>query len=352
MEVIELELEQTTKSASPNLESTLTPETETASSNEPPSAETKMPQTSDSWFGQKKVLKQALPLILLVALNLIYQYTIYIVLFIALGFVFDRINDFLLQQIVLQDKRSTKRLVIFMLYISVILYLSYPLIKHLWYCNLVNVTGWWKDILPFWEVLFTIAMADFMIKLLTIGVKCCVVIPNSNIARKDKLGGIFVVIESVSQLMRCLVPAPEWVKYIIQTPSLTGFLSLVFAIVYIVMKASAIKGKLLLFKQGWDYCSHPKMLGNPISDGSTPSSVCSLCHEKYQEPEQISCGHVFCHNCCHLWFDRDPHCPMCTSSAVQAIVMGTSQQMPKPHRVTAKSSYWKTGSTEYLVQLF
>jgi len=61
-----------------------------------------MAETNGIWAGQKKLLKQAFPLILLLTFNLFYHNTVYIILFISFMCVFDNVNDLLTRQISLQ----------------------------------------------------------------------------------------------------------------------------------------------------------------------------------------------------------------------------------------------------------
>ena len=36
--------------------------------------------------------------------------------------------------------------------------------------------------------------------------------------------------------------------------------------------------------------------------------------DAYRDPVKLSCGHIFCADCCGEWFERERTCPMCRAS--------------------------------------
>ncbi|KAF1332580.1 Ring finger and transmembrane domain-containing protein 2, partial [Globisporangium splendens] len=82
------------------------------------------------------------------------------------------------------------------------------------------------------------------------------------------------------------------------------------------------------------YVSHEDLVeaGNPD---------CSICYEPMHLPVKLSCSHMFCEECVMEWFDRERSCPLCRASVATSL---REQDEVKPQ--------FLDGSTSLFPQLF
>ncbi|XP_078483049.1 E3 ubiquitin-protein ligase RNFT1-like [Ciona intestinalis] len=334
------------KEEQPKLESEIT-QSETNSSNM---------EGGKSLSDQKVILKQALPLLCLLGVNLLYQNSSNIFLFVSLMIVFDHANNVVLSNCMLHNGRSALKLLTLSVFCALIFILALPIVSEYWICNLLSLKIWSGHVDTFWGVLYSVCIFDFLMKYVTIFVKCLILLPKRNTSSLDKRGGFLIMCESVSQIIRGLLPIPEWVKYIVSAPSCVALiLCWSCAVLYLVIKFSVFKSKLKILSHGWKLFRSPLIVGSAISEENAATinqRTCPICHSKLTEPVALSpCGHTFCHGCCQEWFNHESHCPVCSSDAMNALIMGSTKRLPKPDVIAPKSSKWKTAATEYILQL-
>ncbi|KAH0625416.1 hypothetical protein JD844_014913 [Phrynosoma platyrhinos] len=142
--------------------------------------------------------------------------------------------------------------------------------------------------LDFFDLMWIVGISDFVLKYLTIALKCFIVaLPKIILAVKSK-GKFYLVIEELSQLFRSLVPIQLWYKYIMgDDPSGSYFLGGILLIMYSLCKSFDICGRV----------------------GSVRKALKFLCTPQ----------HIFCEECLCLWFDREKTCPLCRSVAVETL---------------------------------
>ncbi|KAL6038440.1 hypothetical protein STEG23_016146, partial [Scotinomys teguina] len=178
------------------------------------------------------------------------------------------------------------------------------------------------ETLDFFDLLWIVGIADFVLKYITIALKCLIVaLPKIILAVKSK-GKFYLVIEELSQLFRSLVPIQLWYKYIMGDDSSNSyFLGGVLIILYSLCKSFDICGrvggvrkalKLLCTSQNYGV----RATGQQCTEAG---AICAICQAEFRDPMILLCQHVFCEECLCLWLDRERTCPLCRSVAVDTL---------------------------------
>lgn len=178
------------------------------------------------------------------------------------------------------------------------------------------------ETLDFFDLLWIVGIADFVLKYITIALKCLIVaLPKIILAVKSK-GKFYLVIEELSQLFRSLVPIQLWYKYIMGDDSSNSyFLGGVLIVLYSLCKSFDICGrvgglrkalKLLCTSQNYGV----RATGQQCTEAG---AVCAICQAEFRDPMILLCQHVFCEECLCLWLDRERTCPLCRSVAVDTL---------------------------------
>uniref|UniRef100_A0A803VBI3 Ring finger protein, transmembrane 2 n=1 Tax=Ficedula albicollis TaxID=59894 RepID=A0A803VBI3_FICAL len=154
-------------------------------------------------------------------------------------------NSTLREQVALKEKRSV--LVVFWILAFLTgntLYLLYTFSSQQLYNSLIFLKPN-LDRLDFFNLMWIVGIADFVLKFLTIALKCLVLaLPKVILAVKSK-GKFYLVIEELSQLFRSLVPIQVWYKYIVgDDPSGSYFLGGILVIMYSLCKSFDICGRV------------------------------------------------------------------------------------------------------------
>ncbi|KAG7380949.1 hypothetical protein PHYPSEUDO_006587 [Phytophthora pseudosyringae] len=211
----------------------------------------------------------------------------------------------------------------------------------------------------FWQVLWTVLVNDFLIRLWSIVVKTFVagakadrfhcerkspdevttiesptivivdgeddstttVAPHTQQAvstvsfyrRKRKLYGI---IEMCSIFLRSLLASIPWCRFYQICAS--KFMADVFTFAYLFVKGLilATQGRRIfilarsfvtLGLEFGVYVSHDELV-----EAGSPD--CSICYETMRQPVKLACSHMFCEECVTEWFDHERSCPLCRAS--------------------------------------
>ncbi|PIK56932.1 putative RING finger and transmembrane domain-containing protein 1 [Apostichopus japonicus] len=183
-----------------------------------------------------------------------------------------------------------------------------------------------------WTVLWCTGITDYILKYITISIKCVIgLLPHAAISVKRK-GRAFLTVEQASQLFRILPPIPLWVTYFNQDVEETYIAAYIFTIAYVLSKAyvfyvrftsMVVAIKQLLSEVQYGVAATKDQIGDS----------CPICQDDYTNPIQLNCKHVFCEDCVGLWFDRERTCPMCRAKI-------------------ADNPAWRDGSTSLFIQFF
>lgn len=61
--------------------------------------------------------------------------------------------------------------------------------------------------------------------------------------------------------------------------------------------------------------------------------LCTICHDNFNSPAMLDCGHIFCELCIGTWLDRATVCPLCRA------------------KISDDPSF-RDGSTTFFIQLY
>ncbi|XP_031193503.1 RING finger and transmembrane domain-containing protein 2 [Mastomys coucha] len=267
-------------------------------------------------------LQKGLPFILILLAKLCFQHKLGIAVCIGMASTFAYANSTLREQVSLKEKRSVLVILWILAFLAGnTLYVLYTFSSQQLYSSLIFLKPN-LETLDFFDLLWIVGIADFVLKYITIALKCLIVaLPKIILAVKSK-GKFYLVIEELSQLFRSLVPIQLWYKYIMGDDSSNSyFLGGILIILYSLCKSFDICGrvgglrkalKLLCTSQNYGV----RATGQQCTEAG---AVCAICQAEFRDPMILLCQHVFCEECLCLWLDRERTCPLCRSVAVDTL---------------------------------
>lgn len=182
------------------------------------------------------------------------------------------------------------------------------------------------------QLLWSVFITDLMLKIFTVMVKYSITMLPSTALHPRRRGRFYALIESISQLYRSLAPIQIWVNYLIEANKVNGLL---FSSAYLVTKFFFdLLERIKFFKTALNAFSNKVIHGTfPTKEDLEKSEGhCPICHEAYDTPIKLACGHIFCELCIETWFCREQSCPMCRAKVAEAPL-------------------WLDGSTSHFVQI-
>ncbi|RLV97805.1 hypothetical protein DV515_00011451 [Chloebia gouldiae] len=198
----------------------------------------------------------------------------------------------LVQAVFIQEKRSV--LVVFWILAFLTgntLYLLYTFSSQQLYNSLIFLKPN-LDRLDFFDLMWIVGIADFVLKYLTIALKCLVVaLPKIILAVKSK-GKFYLIIEELSQLFRSLVPIQLWYKYIMgDDPSSSYFLGGILIIMYSLCKSFDICGRVGSVRRALKVLCTPQSYGVRATSQqcSEAGDICAICQAEFREPLILLC---------------------------------------------------------------
>ncbi|XP_043571797.1 RING finger and transmembrane domain-containing protein 2 isoform X2 [Chiloscyllium plagiosum] len=248
-------------------------------------------------------LQKGLPFILILLAKVCFQHKLGIAVCIGMASTFAYANLTVKHQVSLREKRS----VLVCLWILVFLtgntlFLYYTFSAQELYKSLIFMKTSVES-QDFFDLLWIAGITDFVLKYITIGFKCLILIlPRIILAFKSR-GTLYLLIEETSQLLRSLLPVQLWYKCIMGEDSINSYL---------------LEGTLIVL---YSLC---KLLDVCGRIGGLRKALKILCKSQ----------HVFCDECACLWFDRERSCPMCRTAVSESL------------------RYWKDGSTSAHFQVY
>ncbi|OWZ12173.1 hypothetical protein PHMEG_00014706 [Phytophthora megakarya] len=152
--------------------------------------------------------------------------------------------------------------------------------------------------------------------------------------RKRKLYGI---IEMCSIFLRSLLASIPWCSFYQLCAS--KFMADVFTFAYLFIKGLilATQGRRIfvlahsfvtLGLEFGVYVSHDELV-----EAGSPD--CSICYETMQQPVKLACSHMFCEECVTEWFDHERSCPLCRASVGSGL---TAEENVKPQFLDGRTS--------------
>ncbi|XP_065548805.1 E3 ubiquitin-protein ligase RNFT2 isoform X3 [Lathamus discolor] len=251
-------------------------------------------------------LQKGLPFILILLAKVCFQHKLVsfpagIAVCIGMASTFAYANSTLREQVALKEKRSVLVVLWILAFLTGnTLYLLYTFSSQQLYNSLIFLKPNLER-LDFFDLMWIVGIADFVLKYLTIALKCLIVaLPKIILAVKSKL----------------------WYKYIMgDDPSSSYFLGGILIILYSLCKSFDICGRLGSVRKALKVLCTPQTYGvRATSQQCTEAGdICAICQAEFREPLILICQHVFCEECLCLWFDREKTCPLCRSVTVETL---------------------------------
>lgn len=185
----------------------------------------------------------------------------------------------------------------------------------------------------FYFTLYVLIITDTFIKMVVSGAKMLVSFFGISMGMKRR---ICQLLEYVSQMYRCTIPAPQWMHYFsgVDSSEFSFCTSGVLISIYAFVKARELWGLSLVTVDCASRICCPTAYGvSPSSEEIGMQGMCSICHGGFSSPTKLSCSHIFCTNCIETWLECENTCPMC-----RAIV-------------EKKNNMWKNGATSKMIRL-
>ncbi|XP_058387485.1 RING finger and transmembrane domain-containing protein 2 isoform X2 [Diceros bicornis minor] len=237
-------------------------------------------------------LQRGLPFILILLAKVCFQHKLGIAVCIGMASTFAYANSTLREQVSLKEKRSVLVILWILAFLAGnTLYVLYTFSSQQLYNSLIFLKPN-LETLDFFDLLWIVGIADFVLKYITIALKCLIVaLPKIILAVKSK-GKFYLVIEELSQLFRSLVPIQLWYKYIMGDDSSNSyFLGGVLVILYSLCKSFDICGrvggvrkalKLLCTSQNYGV----RATGQQCTEAG---DICAICQAEFREPLILMC---------------------------------------------------------------
>ncbi|KAM4648844.1 E3 ubiquitin-protein ligase RNFT2 isoform 3-T6 [Amazona ochrocephala] len=217
-------------------------------------------------------LQKGLPFILILLAKVCFQHKLGIAVCIGMASTFAYANSTLREQVALKEKRSVLVVLWILAFLTGnTLYLLYTFSSQQLYNSLIFLKPNLER-LDFFDLMWIVGIADFVLKYLTIALKCLIVaLPKIILAVKSKSFDICGRLGSIRKALKVLC-----------TPQTYG------------VRATS------------QQCTEA-------------GDICAICQAEFREPLILMCQHVFCEECLCLWFDREKTCPLCRSVTVETL---------------------------------
>ncbi|XP_004072112.1 RING finger and transmembrane domain-containing protein 2 [Oryzias latipes] len=265
-------------------------------------------------------LQRGFPFILILLAKVCFQHELGIAVCLGMASTFAYANSTLRHQVSLREDRS----VLVSLWLVVFLggnvvYVFYTFSEE----ELQNSLIFAKPNLSsfdFFDLIWAVGITDFILKYVTIGLKCFVLfLPKIALPFKSR-GKFYLLIEELSQLFRALVPIQLWYKYIMgEDPSNGYFLGASLIIIYSLCKSFDICGRISAIRKAVVILCSSQSYGTRAGSQqcSEAGDVCAICQADFRDPIALHCQHVFCEECLGLWFERERTCPLCRANVIE-----------------------------------
>ncbi|KAL4608765.1 RING finger and transmembrane domain-containing protein 1 [Arapaima gigas] len=285
-------------------------------------------------------VQKSLPFIVILCAKLFIQHVLGLAVGVGLFTTFLYANTNIKTQVFLQERRSKLQclwILLFLTFSALFLYYTFHT-ETLYYCLILVTPS--AESLGFWEVLWTVGITNFILKLIVMGLKCLILsLPISLIACKSR-GRWYMLIEETGQVYQIIAPVPVWFRYLVTyqesdgTPGLT--LGILLALVYLILKLLGLYGHWgSMQKTVWVFFSSQHHGAAATKNECIEAGdMCLICQAAFREPRVLLCQHIFCDECISLWFNREKTCPLCRTV------------------ITDKVHRWKDGATSPYLQVY
>ncbi|XP_071443126.1 E3 ubiquitin-protein ligase RNFT2 [Hetaerina americana] len=215
------------------------------------------------------------------------------------------------------------------------------------------------------DLFWLVCVTDFVLKMITVIVKGCLVSLPASLIAYQKRGKWFHFIETTSQFYRSLCPVQPWLYFLIEAYQGSGkVFGILLCAAYAVSKVSELLRKVKAWKAALT------MVMQDLEVGVRPSAEellkagdrCPICQDSFTSPILLSqgCGrHIFCEACILHWLDREQNCPLCRAKVPTAngsrrnqrardIELGPEEEDDQDE----VTPMWRDGSTTHVIQFY
>ncbi|XP_031835239.1 ring finger protein, transmembrane 2 isoform X2 [Nomia melanderi] len=259
----------------------------------------------------------------------LYDHKASVLNFVVLLVTFNHANNVVKREIAKQHNKSwTSLLVITCYIIACIVFIHFEYDTHIFFS--------YTQPLTIWELLWSILITDFILKLITIICKVFLTCLPSRFLAFRKKGKYYLMLEATSQLYRCVVPVQPWLYYFFEAyQGPEKIIGVFISVLYIVSKGTDLLSCLKLFQTAACKLFQNMNLGvSPSKEQLIASGgVCAICHEEYSMPVKLHCNHIFCEMCVLTWLNRERSCPLCRA-------------------IITDDPIYRDGHTTYSIQLY
>ncbi|XP_034494396.1 RING finger and transmembrane domain-containing protein 2 isoform X2 [Ailuropoda melanoleuca] len=237
-------------------------------------------------------LQKGLPFILILLAKVCFQHKLGIAVCIGMASTFAYANSTLREQVSLKEKRSVLVILWILAFLAGnTLYVLYTFSSQQLYNSLIFLKPN-LETLDFFDLLWIVGIADFVLKYVTIALKCLIVaLPKIILAVKSK-GKFYLVIEELSQLFRSLVPIQLWYKYIMGDDSSNSyFLGGVLIVLYSLCKSFDICGRVGGVRKALNLLCTSQNYGVRATGQQCTEAgdICAICQAEFREPLILMC---------------------------------------------------------------
>lgn len=192
------------------------------------------------------------------------------------------------------------------------------------------------NVIPLGMLLYYIAVSDLIIKLLTMLVKLIITMLPHHLMRLKVRARLYVLVEYISQFYRAMTPITQWLLFLYESYSglevvsggLFSAMYLGAKIFELVERGKSLKKAIVTFRKNIDSERPPTK-----DELDAAGALCPICHDAFNTPTVLECGHIFCDECVQTWFKREQTCPMCRAKV-------------------SDDPAWQDGSTTFFHQLY
>lgn len=293
-------------------------------------------------------LQTNLPIILILFIKVFHQHIIGFLIVLAFLATLHWSNRFLINQVELKERKNNLKLLILIAFLigNISLFFFAFDSYQLQYCLIFLETN--IKNMDIWNLIWVVVCCDIIAKLMTICLKSFVTLLPCRYVPIRKRGHYYSNVELIGLLYRSLLPIHPWILFLLysknnstdlineittQEEQSYSMFPLILCIVYIIVKLNHLYTRYLELSQSICELLRDQSYGIPaiINDDN---AVCPICQDKYSNPVQLKCKHVFCQDCVTIWLDREQTCPMCRA------------------KVSSKKPTYKDGSTGIFIQWY
>ncbi|XP_035691473.1 RING finger and transmembrane domain-containing protein 2-like [Branchiostoma floridae] len=241
------------------------------------------------WLGW---MEKSVPFVALLLVKILYAHRLGICILLGLFGTFIHTNATIKSQVALKERRSVKMLLWLVLFLTANIVLIYYVFEEEKLQNSLILMQPNFDWVDFWTLLWVVGMTDFVIKFMSMAVKCLIVLLPRGIMHFKRRGKYYMFVEHLAQSYRSLTPMPVWYKFLSDSDHSGGpVLAFLLTASYFVLKTLGLWNKAKQVRQAWLKVVRDTNYGQPASQDQVVAAgnVCAICQEDFKGPISLQC---------------------------------------------------------------